>query len=197
GVGRRNLFGKNRSVNLFTRVSLRSRDIVLSDKGVRLDSPAAGSGYGFNEYRVLGTYREPRIFNTRGDVLLTGILDQAIRSSFNFLTREGRAEVGFRAWSRYSVAARYSFQETRLFDERFTEAEKPLIDRVFPEVRLSKFSSTLIRDSRNDIIDPERGTFAILDGQVAARVFGSEVGFVKTFVQGFAYHRLPSARRTV
>jgi outer membrane protein insertion porin family len=196
-IGRRNLWGKNRSINLFTRVSLRSRDIVLSENGIRFERPAEGSGVGFNEYRVLGTYREPRVFNTRGDVLLTGILDQAIRSSFNFLTREGRAEMGLRAWRRYSLAGRYSFEQTKLFDERFTDAEKPLIDRVFPEVRLSKFSSTVIRDSRNDVIDPERGSFAILDAQLAARAIGSEVGFIKTFVQGFTYYRLPSARRTI
>jgi outer membrane translocation and assembly module TamA len=79
----------------------------------------------------------------------------------------------------------------------FTDAEKPLIDRVFPQVRLSKFSVTAIRDSRDDVIDPERGTFAILDGQMAARAIGSEVGFLRTFVQGFMYRRVPAARRAV
>ena len=196
-IGRRNLWGKNRSVNLFTRVSLRSRDIVLGSNGLRFERPAAGSGYGFNEYRVLGTFREPRVFNTPADLLVTGILDQAIRSSFNFITREVRAEAGLRLSPRYSLAGRYSFEHTKLFDERFTDAEKPLIDRVFPQVRLSKFSSTVIRDSRSDPIDPEGGAFVILDGQLAARVFGSEVGFLRTFVQGFTYYRLSAARRTV
>ena len=196
-IGRRNLWGKNRSVNLFTRVSLRSRDIVLSEGGIRFDEPAEGSGPGFNEYRVLGTFREPRIFNTPADVLFTGILDQAIRSSFNFITREARAETGFRLSPRFSLQGRYSYEHTKLFDERFTDSEKPLIDRVFPQVRLSKFSSTLIRDSRNDVIDPESGTFFIVDGQLAARSIGSEVGFVKTFVQGFKYYRLPSTRRMI
>jgi outer membrane protein assembly complex protein YaeT len=196
-IGRRNLWGKNRSVNLFTRVSLRSRDIVLSSGGIRFEEPAEGSGYGFNEYRVLGTFREPRVFNTPADVLVTGILDQAIRSSFNFITREARAEAGLRLSTRYSFAGRYSYRHTRLFDEVFTEDEKPLIDRVFPQVRLSKFSGTVIRDSRNDVIDTERGTFVILDGQLAARAIGSEVGFVKTFVQTFTYYRLPARRRTV
>ena len=105
-VGRRNLWGKNRSVNLFTRVSLRSRDIVLLSSGVRFPKPAQGSGYGFNEYRVYGTFREPRVFNSPADVLVTGILDQAIRSSFNFITREARAEAGLRFTQRYSAAGR-------------------------------------------------------------------------------------------
>jgi outer membrane protein insertion porin family len=197
GVGRRNLWGQNRSVTLFSRVSLRSRDIVLSPSGERFDAPAEGSGYGFNEYRVLATYREPRVFGTRADVLLTGILEQAIRSSFNFNTRELRGEAGLRLSPRYSLAGRYSFERTKLFDERFTDAEKPLIDRLFPQVRLSKFSTSFIRDTRNDLLAPSRGTLAVVDGELAARALGSEVGFVKTYLQGFSYHQLPSTRLVI
>ncbi len=196
-VGRRNLWGKNRSVNLFTRVSLRSRDIVFSDTGLRLVEPSPEGGYGFNEYRVFGTFREPRAFGTGGDFLLTGILDQAIRSSFNFATREVRAEMGAQASSRFSLAGRYSYKHTRLFDERFTEEEKPLIDRLFPEVRLSKLSMSVIRDSRDDALDPSRGTFLAVDGELAARALGSEVGFAKSFLQAFTFHRLPTTRRMV
>lgn len=196
-IGRRNLWGKNRSVNLFTRVSLRSRDVVLSDSGVRLERPAEEGGYGFNEYRILGNYREPHIFDTRADVLVTAVLDQAIRSSFNFRKRELRGEAGVRLSTRYSVAGRYSFEHTRLFDERFTDEEKPLIDRIFPQVRLSKFSASFIRDTRDDVLDPNRGNFLIVDSEVAARAFGSEVGFYKEYVQGFLYHRLPVRRRTI
>ena len=196
-VSRRNLWGKNRAVTLFTRVSLRSRDVVLSSSGVRFPQPAEGSGYGFNEYRVVGTFREPRLFNTAADGLVTGILDQAIRSSFNFVRREARAEAGLRFSPRYSLAGRYSYEQTRLFDERFTDEEKPLIDRLFPQVRLSKFSGSFIRDTRNDVINPDRGTFNIFDAELAPRAAGSEVGFVRTFLQGFAYYRVPAARRTV
>jgi outer membrane protein insertion porin family len=197
GVGRRNLWGKNRSMTIFSRVSLRSRDIVLSPTGERFDAPAEGSGYGFNEYRVLATYREPRAFGTRADVLVTGILEQAIRSSFNFNTREMRAEAGLRLSPRYSLAGRYSFERTKLFDERFTDAEKPLIDRLFPQVRLSKFSTSFIRDTRDDLLEPRGGTLAVLDGELAARAFGSEVGFVKTYLQAFSYHQLPSTRQMI
>jgi outer membrane protein assembly complex protein YaeT len=196
-IGRRNLWGKNRAVNLFGRVSLRSRDIVLSETGMPLEEAAEGSGYGFNEYRVYTTYREPRVFNSPADLLVTGILDQAIRSSFNFITREARAEAGFRIGPEYSAAGRYSYEHTRLFDERFTDEEKPLIDRIFPQVRISKLSFTAIRDTRNDVLDPDRGLFLILDSELAARVIASEVGFTRTFAQGFGFYRLPSARRAV
>jgi outer membrane protein assembly complex protein YaeT len=194
--GRRNMWGKNRSINVFSRVSLRSRDIALTDSGVTLVEPSE-SQYGFNEYRVYGTYREPKIFGTRADVLLTGILDQAIRSSFNFRTREARAETGLRLSQRYSVAGRYSIERTELFDERFTADEAPLIDRLFPQVRLSKWSGTFIRDTRDDVLDPSNGRWFIVDGDFAARSLGSQVGFTKTYLQAFSYKRLPSTRRTI
>src|SRR5688572_56306 len=98
---------------------------------------------------------------------------------------------------RYSLAGRYSYEHTRLFDERFTDEEKPLIDRLFPQVRLSKLSGSFIRDTRTDAIDPGEGTFVIVDSEVALRAAGSEVGFTKTFLQGFTYYRVPVSRRVV
>jgi outer membrane translocation and assembly module TamA len=62
---------------------------------------------------------------------------------------------------------------------------------------VSKFSVSAIRDSRNDILDPDRGVFTIVDGELAARAVGSEVGFVRTFLQGFGFVRVPTVRRTV
>jgi outer membrane protein insertion porin family len=196
-VGRRNMWGKNRSVNLFTRVSLRARDIVFSDTGLRFEEPTAESGYGFNEYRVVAQYREPRIFNTSADALATGILDQAIRSSFNFIRRQARGEVGVRLAPPYSVAGIYSFEHNELFDEKVTEEQKPLIDRLFPQVRLSKFSGSLLRDSRTDLVDADGGSLLVATTDLATRAIGSEVGFIKTYLQAFSYHRLPSPRRVV
>src|SRR5204862_1943485 len=64
-IGRRNLFGKNRSVNLFTRISLRPSDQTNEETTTNT------SGYGFSEYRVLGTFREPRVLGTPADAFLT------------------------------------------------------------------------------------------------------------------------------
>ena len=193
-IGRRNMWGKNRSVDLFTRAALRSEDLV---QPTTTTLTPEGSKNGFNEYRVYGTYREPRLFNTRGDLLITGILDQEIRSSFNFRTRAVRAEIGGRLSRTYSLAVRYSLERTQLFDVHFTEDEQPLIDRLFPQVRLSRFSSSLIRDTRDDPVDPAHGHLVLVDGAMAARAYGSEVSFIKTYVQGFSYNQLPTPRRTV
>jgi outer membrane protein assembly complex protein YaeT len=189
-IGRRNLFGKNRSINLFTRVALRTRD---SD----VNNPVVQSDYGFNEYRVIAAYREPRVFDTAADVLVTATLDQAIRSSFNFRSRELRGEAGMRFARIYGISARYGFEKNELFDQRFTEEEQPLIDRLFPQVRLSKLSGAVFRDTRNDTLDPDRGLFLSADNDLALRAIGSEVGFVKTFLQASTFRRLPPARRMV
>ncbi len=194
-IGRRNLWGKNRAVNLFTRVSLRSRDVTKD--GVLVTDPAEQIGYGFNEYRVVGTFREPRVLNSSADVLVTGILEQAVRSSFNFARREMRADAGFRVSRIYSLVGRYSFERTELFDEQFKPEEQPIIDRLFPQVRLSTLSGSLIRDTRDDVVDASRGTLFIVDSDLATRGIGSEVGFVKTYIQGFGFRRVPGTRRIV
>ena len=106
-IGRRNLWGKNRSINLFTRVSLRTRDSFSADN-IQIDPQQSGE-YGFNEYRIVGTYREPRILNTPADLSITGIVDRAIRASFNFKTREIFAEASTRLSPRFNVLGRYSY----------------------------------------------------------------------------------------
>ena len=81
-VGRRNLWGKNRSINLFTRVSVRRKnDLVSSNVSERAQT------LGFNEYRVLATYREPRSFGFGWDVLVSSYVEQAIRPGFDLFSR--------------------------------------------------------------------------------------------------------------
>ncbi len=184
-IGRRNLFGRNRSVNLFTRLSLRLRsDPTLSRDG---EEPAAD----FNEYRVLGTYRQPRLV-VATDFLAAGFVEQGARTSFDFNRRGARVEVGRRLSPVLSLSVRYAIDRTEVFNERIVnEEDQLLIDRLFPQVLLSVVSSALIRDTRDDPLGPSTGSLIGLDAEVAGRAIGSEVGFVKTFLQGFRYRRLP------
>jgi len=194
-IGRRNLWGKNRRIDLFTRLAIRPRDPPAVQA---TPDPFQNESSRFYEYRVLGQFREPKVFDTKADLVVTGLQEQARRSSFNFERKEARVEAGFRLSRVYTAIGLYSFQRTRLFDERFTpDAPPPLIDRLFPEVRLSKVSASLVRDKRDDQLDPSTGTMMVMDGEIAARAIGSEVGFVQTYMQGFYYHRLPAERRIV
>jgi outer membrane protein assembly complex protein YaeT len=194
-IGRRNLFGKNRSINLFTRISLHPKDSTFF--GNQTLAPGDESGFGFTEYRVLGTFREPRVFGTAADASLTALAEQQIRTSFNFARRAFSAEVGRRVTRLVSVSGNYQIQRTELFDERFNPADKLLIDRLFPQVRLSSFSLLTVRDARDDPVDPFTGHYLSGSGQLAARRIGSEVGLVKSYFTAQLLRTLPRANRTV
>lgn len=194
-IGRRNMWGKNRSINLFSRVSARATDDPLEDGTI-------DSAYGVKEYRLFGTFREPRAFGTPVNLLLTGIAERAVRTSYSFETREARAEVLGTRWGDVGGVFRFSIERTELFDVNLPLDQRPLIDRFFPQVRLSKLSGSLVRDTRRrdnepDPLDPSEGTQLSADAEFAARAIGSEVGYVKGFLQAGWYRQLPSSRRMV
>jgi outer membrane protein assembly complex protein YaeT len=184
-IARRNLFGKNRSISLFTRVSFRSDDPPFSpgqeDRG--------GSQFGFVEYRVLGTFREPRVFGSNADAFLSGTAEQQSRPSFNFARRAFSAEAARAFGPRFGISGNYQIQRTELFDERFTEDAR-LIDRLFPQVRLSSFSTSVVNDGRNDQLNPTAGHYASVNLQLAARRIGSEVGFARSFITAQWFRQL-------
>ena len=188
GIGRRNLFGKNRSVNLFGRVSPH-----LRGAGGRVTTSA------FTEYRVLGSFREPRVFDTSADGSLTAVLEQQRRASFNFARRSFIADAGRRFTAGVSANASYQIQRTEIFDvrEEVAPSEQLLIDRLFPQVRLSSVSSSVAHDTRDDPADAGSGGFVSANGQLAARRIGSEVGFSKLFFSAQAFRALPQTNRIV
>lgn len=195
-IGRRNLWGKNRTINFFGRVSVRSRDQTSAPSDVGSVDSTRG-GLGFSEYRALITFREPRVVGQESDLFVSGLAEQGYRSSFNFTRQLARAELAHRLSPTLSISGRFSVENTRLFNERFNQTDKLLIDRLFPQVRLSILSGTIARDRRDDAIDPTRGTLLSLDGDLALRSLGSEVGYARSFMQGFVYARLPGSRRIV
>ena len=183
-IGRRNLGGRNRSVNLFTRVSVRPQDAPD-------DPDRDGRGLGFSEYRLVGTFREPRTLDWNADLTVTGAIEQGVRSSFNFTRKGVTAEFvrGLTPAIRGSV--RYSFGTTRTFDERLEADEQARIDRLFPQVRLSVFSGALALDTRDDVVEPTSGAFLSGETSMATRGLGGQVGFLKTYLQGYVFRRLP------
>jgi outer membrane protein assembly factor BamA len=93
------------------------------------------------------------------------------------------------------VVGRYVLDRTSLLEAKFQESEIPAIDRLFPNVRLSSFSGSLVRDTRDDPIDPQAGTLFSADGELASRYIGSQVGFAKAFLQAFLYRSLRGSQK--
>jgi outer membrane protein assembly factor BamA len=178
-IGRRNIGGKNRSANLYTRFGLRPST-----------DPADSSAFGFSEYRVVGTYREPRAFHNFGDLTGTAAIEQGVRTGFNFIRKGVNAELSHRVSDKVRVSGQYAFTTTRIFDEVLSEEDQLTVDRVFSQVRLSSFAGAVSRDTRDDLIAPQRGTLLSADATLAAQAIGSEVTFGKVFLQGFFYQNL-------
>jgi outer membrane protein assembly complex protein YaeT len=185
-IGRRNLWGKNRSINFDSSFAVRPQSTGIVGTGLR-------------EYRALGTYREPRIFGAAADLLVAGGVEQAVRPAYSFNRRGVRAEVSHPLSKTLTVYARYALDRTRVVNPPTLQdpQDQILLGRIFPTVRLSKLSSTVVRDTRDDPVDPGRGVLASLDGEVAPQWLGSEVGVAKTILQTFVYRQLPAKRRVV
>ena len=195
-VGRRNLFGTNRSVNAFTSASLHPRDSpVFANQGQTVGTDTGG--WGFPEYRVLGQFRQPRLRGSNADFRVTGTVEQQIRSSFNFSRRSTAAELAIRLPRNMSASGGYQIQRTRVFNQNVEESQQRDIDRLFPKVRLSSFLGSIIRDTRNDPVDPTAGQYLSANGQLAGRAIGSEVGFLKSFFTVQAFRTLPGQRGVV
>ncbi len=190
-IGRRNLWGKNRSLNLFVRGALRTSETFNTDQAPPGSTTAASSA-GINEYRILVAYREPLFMGLPFDLTGTVNVDQAIRSTFDFNRKQLFAEGSHRFGSSVGVAGRYSLSENRIFNARIDPASALDVDKLFPQVRLSAFSGSITRSSRDDAFDPTRGMLLSFDATLAARAIGSEVGFAKGFMQAFIYKQVPS-----
>jgi outer membrane protein insertion porin family len=179
-IGRRNLFGKNRSINLYTSIS---RTLVSK----------------LTEYRVVGTFREPRLFDTAADAFLNLTVEQQHRSTFDFSRRSFSASVERRFSGPYRVTGTYQLQRTHVFNLLIppTDPNFPLIDRAFPEYRLSSFSGSLIRDTRDDALDTHRGNYLSANAQLAAEAIGSEIGLIKSFYTAQMFRTIPRTTRLV
>ncbi|HVZ19472.1 MAG TPA: POTRA domain-containing protein [Vicinamibacterales bacterium] len=179
-ISRRNLFGTNRSATFFSSLTLHPQG-----------TPQSGT----TEYNVVGTFREPQVFDTAVDGLITLTAEQQFRTGFNFRQQSVTAEATRRLGKGLSVIGTYLLQKTEVFDNHITDpSEQSAIDRVFPQVRLSSFSVSVLRDTRNDQIDPTTGEYFSGYGQLAARALGGQVGFVKSFFRASMFRLLPHTR---
>ena len=183
-ITRQNLGGRNRAVDFFTRLGVRS-------------DPNNNNEFGFVEYVLQGSYQSHRIFQTNMDLSLIARSERDVQTGFDYDKQSLTGNLAYRASSRVTVNGQYALQFTKLFNQQKQIAEQLNIGRLFPQVRLSIVSGSVLWDRRNDPLAPSRGTLASAGIELAPKVIGSEVGFVKTQMQGAVYRQLDSDRRFV
>jgi outer membrane protein insertion porin family len=160
-ITRRNLFGMDRSLTGFARISFR------------------GS-------RLLASFREPWFLGRRQEVFVSAFREEDDRPGFDYVRWGGVVQAARRLGAQWSAIARWSVQRTETFNVEVSCAE---VDRQLCSSRVSGPSASAVRDTRDDPLEPRRGTFVGADLQVSHKVLGGD-GFVKSFLQGSAYKSL-------
>ncbi len=189
-VSRRYLFNRNTVASLFMRGSLRPANAPG-------DPTRDGRGLRFADYRVTGTFRELYAFSSETDLLFGVTTERSERTTFNVTRRAANAEALHRLTPRIALIGRYSLDFAELSNERIAPEDQLLIDRIFPQVRLSILSAGLLWDRRDNPLSATRGSRVAAEYEMALRPIGSEVGYLKGFFEGSWFRPLDNPTRTV
>ncbi len=143
------------------------------------------------EQRVLLTYAWPR-FGGNPNLTLTfnGLYDNSrdVRT-FSYT----RAEGSIRLEQRLSKATKLSWAYTNRrvsIDENTLKIEPLLIPLLSQPVRLGLLSGSIIRDHRDDPVDPRKGYYFSADVGIAEHVLGSQRNFVRLLARHSSYYKL-------
>jgi outer membrane protein assembly factor BamA len=159
-VTRRNLFGMDRSLSSFARVS-------------------------FKGSRFLTSYREPFLFGRKQELFVTAFREEEERAFFDFERYGGFVQSARQLRPAWNLIARYTYQRT----DAFNITSPGQVGREFAFSTFSGPAGSVVNDTRDDPLDPHRGRFVSADLQFSHKVLGGD-SFLKGFVQGALYERL-------
>ena len=162
-VTRRNLFGMDRTLSAFGRASFRAN-------------------------RFLTTYREPYLFGRKLEFFLTGFREEEKRAGFSFVRGGALLQTVLSLKAKGSLILRYTYNKTDTFRVTVPISE---VDRQFQAVTFSGPSATLLRDSRDDPLDPRGGHFLSANVQLSLKALGGN-SFLKGYFEATGYERLTS-----
>ncbi len=164
---RSNLFGRNHTLSLFGRLSLRGT-------------------------RFITTYRGAEGLDRQAPMFASAYRESQDRESFDFLRYGAGIQITRRVFGR-DLILRYDFTRSELFDVKINPNE---IDRDFADnLWLSTVSASVVTDTRDDPASPREGRFGIFDIAWSSSQLGSRAPFVKSLAQQFLY--LPVSSRVV
>ena len=161
-VTRRNLFGMDRTLSAFARLSFR------------------GS-------RFLTTFREPYFLGRRQEMFASGFREEGERPFFDFVRYGGLLQTARALSPRWSLIVRGGYQRVHVFNV-INPGE---VSREFGNYAVAGPSSSVVNDTRDDPLEPHRGHFLSADVEYSDKRLGGDT-FVKGFVQASAFERLTS-----
>jgi outer membrane protein insertion porin family len=139
------------------------------------------------DQRFLSSYSQPHFVGSQWSSLTTFSIE---RTSENPLFTAGLGDLSFQVERLISrklntrLQIRYDFNRTTLSHLLVPEL---VLDRD-RSVRLSTFSGTLIRDTRDKPLDAHHGVFSTLDLSITPTALGSSANFAKLFGQ-YAFYK--------
>jgi len=160
-VTRRNLSGLGRTASVFVRGSFRGSRFLLN-------------------------LREPWLFGRNLESFLTTFWEEEDRQTFDYNRKAAIAQVGVSVSNRTTLIYRYLYQDTNVFNIEVPEQE---IDRQFRTYTVSGPTFSVVWDTRDDPLEPRRGTFFGSDLQLSAQALGG-TSYVKGFFQAADIRRL-------
>jgi len=139
------------------------------------------------DQRALTTYSQPHFIGSQWQSLSSFSVE---RNSENPLFTAGLGDLSFQLErvifrkSNTRLQLRYDFNKTSLSHLLVPELVLPQDQHV----RLSTWSATLIRDTRDKPLDAHRGSFSTVNLGITPTAFGSSANFAKFFGQ-YAYYK--------
>ena len=188
-IGRRNVGGRNRTVDLYTRVSLRPQR--------RPRRPDQG------RHRP----RLQRIPHRRHDPAAARLLVER-RGGHRRDRAGGPHQLQLRAQGRQRrhaapvdpvdpAVGALLVQHHPHLRRAPRRGGQATIDRLFPQVRLSRFPAPWRATPATTCSIRTAARFLSAEGTLAARSLGGQVGFSKTYLQGYWFRQLPGRRPIV
>ncbi len=159
---------------------------------------------GVKEYQGLITLEDPHLFQDNPSTLTAVIENQSPRNSFSYFRyattfslekKLSRATISLEPGEKVpplsSLFFGYGFEH---IDTTGTPELTPQ-NRQFLDIHISYLNASYVRDSRDNQIDPYRGTFFSTSAEWATSVLGSQTDFLKTFYQ--LQHFIPVQKTSV
>jgi len=171
-IGDNNLFGTRRSAALFLRNSTVDR-------------------------RAQITLRDPNLFGERIETLLSAFVERREFESFDVRRRGGTVQlsrrlgagagppIGVAGNTGTTLFGRYRLEDVDLFDLQVSPEETGE-----QALRLGSAAVSITHDTRDDIINPMKGSFTSGDVRLYHQVLGSEEGFLRLFASHAAYREI-------